>query len=125
MPFLSFTSKRTFTTSFSEQQALIKGKVTREDRTVVDLKFHLPIIPAFFLLVLPLMFLPSFFTMDEMTINGVLREPTMNERIGWALFFIGIPALLYYTNFIRPLQKLHRVLKNKLRLEKKLNTSIM
>jgi hypothetical protein len=138
MPFLSFTSRKTFTTSFSEQQTLnaiqemlsskskilfftiphyfghlkgqefvfsayngyqtrllvsmVKGKVTHDDRTVVDLKFQLPIIPALFLLVLPLIFLPSFFTIDEMTINGVLREPTMNERIGWALFFVGVPA---------------------------------
>ena len=54
-----------------------------------------------------------------MTINGVLREPTMNERIGWALFIIGVPALIYYLNCIRPLQKLHRVLKNKLGLEER------
>lgn len=74
---------------------MVKGRVTSDHRTVVDLKFQLPIIPAFFLFVLPLMFLPSFFTIDEMTINGVLREPTMNERIGFALFFIGVPA--YYT----------------------------
>lgn len=169
MPLLSFTSRKTFTTVFSEQQTMIAiqemlsvkskilfftvrhyfghlkgqdfvlssyngyqarllvpmvtGRITRDNKTVVDLKFQLPIIPAFFLLVLPLVFLPSFFTIDEMTINGVLREPTMNERIGWALFFIGLPAILYYTNCVRPLQKLHRSLKNKLRLEEKLNPS--
>ncbi|MBA4055952.1 MAG: hypothetical protein C0490_14655 [Marivirga sp.] len=146
MSFLSFTSQKTFTTSFSEQQTLdaiqgmlsskskilfftirhyfghlkgqefvfstyngyqtrllvpmVKGKVTNDDRTVVDLKFQLPIIPTFFLLVLPMMFLPSFFTIDEMTINGVLREPTMNERIGWALFF-------YWCSGIIVLFKLH------------------
>jgi hypothetical protein len=165
MLFLSFTSQKTFTTSFSEQQTLntiqgmfslnskilfftirhyfghmngqefvlstyngyqtgllvpmVKGKVAHDDQTVVGLKFQLPIIPTFFLLVLPLMFIPIFFTVDEMTINGVLKEPTMNERIGWALFSIGVPALLYYLNCIRPLQKLHRVFKSKLKLEER------
>jgi hypothetical protein len=98
---------------------MVKGQVTSESPTIVHLNFQLPILPAFFLLVFPLIFLPSFFTLDEMTINGVLREPTMNERIGWALFFIGIPAFLYYVNFVRPLQNLHYVLKNKLSLEEK------
>jgi hypothetical protein len=78
---------------------VVKGTVTYNDQTIVDLKFQLPIVPAFFQLVLPLIFLPSFFTIDEMTIDGVLREPTMNERIGWALFFIAVPSLLYYLNF--------------------------
>lgn len=100
---------------------VVKGKVTYNNQTVVDLKFQFPIIPAFFLLVLPLIFLPSFFTIGEMTINDVLREPTMNERIGWALFFIGVPSLLYYLNFVRPLKKLQTVLKNNLRLEERSN----
>lgn len=109
MPFLSFKTRRTFTTSFSQEEAMtavqemlsskskilfftirhyfghlkgqefvfstyngyqtrllvpmVKGKVTHDDRTVVDLKFQLPIIPALFLFVLPLIFLPSFFTL--------------------------------------------------------------
>lgn len=163
MKFLSFTSRKTFITSFSKEQAImviqemlsskskilfftirhyfgyvrgqeftfstyngyqtrllipmVKGKVAQVDRTVVDLKFQVPIIPTCFLLVVPMMFLPSLFTMDEMTINGELREPTMIERIGFALFFISVPALLFYLNCLRPLQKLHLDLKNNLQLE--------
>jgi hypothetical protein len=96
---------------------VVKGQVRNDHPTVVDLEFQPPIIPAVFLLVFPLMFLPLFFSTDAMTINGVLREPTMNERIGWGLFFIGVPASIYYLNFILPLLKLHRVLRKKLRLE--------
>jgi hypothetical protein len=166
MPFLSLTSRKTFTTSLSEEQTMraiqemlsskskilfftirqyfghargkeftfspydgfqtrilvpmVKGKVTHDDKTVVDLKIHLPIIPTFFLLVLPLMFIPSFFTMDEMTINGVLREPTTTERIGFALFMIAVPSFLFYLNFVRPLRKLQNALQDKLKLEEKL-----
>lgn len=98
---------------------MIRGQISNDHPTIVDLKFQLPIIPGFFLVMFPLMFVPSLLTSDEMTINGVLREPTMNERIGFTFFSLGVPAFIYYMNFIRPLQKLHRVIKAKLKLEEK------
>jgi hypothetical protein len=167
MAFPSLTLRKTFTTSFSEEETLtavqemltskwkilffsipryfgrvtareftfstysryqttllvpaVKGKVSHDGQTLVDLKFQLPVIPALFLLLFPLMFVPTFFTIDQMTINGVLRIPTMNERIGWALFFIAVPSLIFYLNYARPLLKLKRVLKKNLRLEEQLN----
>jgi len=55
-----------------------------------------------------------------MTINGVLRAPTMIERIGFALFFTGLPGSLYYLNSTLSFEKLRSALIKKLKLEERL-----
>ena len=97
---------------------IVKGHVMRGEPTIVELKSELPVIPAFFLLVVPVIFLPVFFTMDKMMINDVLREPSLSERIGWSLFFISIPLIIFYMNYVRPLQKLRGELKRHLALKR-------
>lgn len=67
----------------------IKGQVTDQQPTYIKLKLQLPIIPAIFLLIVPVLFVPGLLTMEEMTINGVVREPT-----------IVLPLYFWFSRFL-------------------------
>jgi hypothetical protein len=99
----------------------LKGEVVAGDRTIVKLKLSL----HFLIVGLITIFILSggfgayiMLTTHEMTINGVLREPLPVERIMFSMLFIALPPIVLYFNLIFPMQKLQRVLEEKLELEK-------
>lgn len=94
----------------------IKGKIISSDPTQVKMRLILPLFPMIFLIGGPLYFFPSFFTTETMTINGVLRAPTIGERFIFGGMFVVIPAILVFTNFILPLRQAERMLREKLSL---------
>jgi hypothetical protein len=100
----------------------VRGQVFSGNPTMVNLRFGMP-----FAIVMMVTFFTvasgfaafTTLTIDEMTINGVLREPSTAERIFFSLFCSAIPTIIFYFNFIFPTQKLQRVLEEKLQLERK------
>jgi|GEM_PF-5453451 len=162
MPFLSISSRKTFTTTLSVEQAIeavqemlssrqqvlffkpkqysgkingkefniafstgphirfmtsaIAGSMKTADSTIVELKYQIPIIPMVFFMLISLASIP-YDTLRELTINGVLREPTSWERFVFAFFSVGVPAVLFVLHYLHPLRILQRELRKRLRLE--------
>jgi hypothetical protein len=99
----------------------LKGEVIPGNQTVVKIKLSL----HFLIVIIVTLFMLSggyggyiVMTTQEMTINGVLREPLPHERILFSMLFIVVPAIVLYFNLIFPIQNLQRVLEEKLKLER-------
>jgi hypothetical protein len=164
MPFFPFDIRRTYTTSFSQEEVLaivsellsskskflffsvrkffgrvkggkfqvsmnhstsrllvpvVKGQMLEGKPTVVELILKLPIIPTVAMTSAFLVLGIGLLTSDQMTINGVLREPTSEERVIFIGLIIAIPTVVFYFTILRPLQELRSELKKRLRLQEK------
>jgi hypothetical protein len=97
----------------------VKGKIFGENRTVVEIKDGIPIVMLLFYSLFPAFMIPMMWLSDEITINGVLREPTILERIGFSIFSIGVPGVIFFFNTFLPLRRLRGTLKEKLKLYEK------
>ena len=64
------------------------------------------------------LFIPVGIFMDEMTINGMVRSPTIGERFLFAGLGGFVPGLWCYFGFIRPIKKAENWIVDKLRLHK-------
>ena len=97
----------------------IKGGILAEKPTTIEIRFVIPYLTTFFFLIIPITFsLVAAFT-DQMTINGVVREPELSERIGFAFLGVFIPAPIFYISTIWPLKRVEAHLIDALKLEKK------
>lgn len=163
MPFLSISSRKTFTTTLSVEQAIeavqemlssrqqifsfklkqysgkingsefsvaaktlpdfgflkpgIEGSIKAQERTVVELKRHLPIIPMSPFIIVLFVAVPSILLDEQMTINGVLREPTAWERYGFAFLMPATVVALFLGIYLPPIRSLQNELRKRLRLE--------
>ena len=104
--------------SFGLFSPRIKGTIRSENPTTIETRFVLPYLTPFFYLIFPIVFLPTAFFTDEMTINGVLREPELLERIGFA-FLGSTPVLMFYLATIWPLKRVEAHLIKTLKLQEK------
>ena len=96
---------------------LINGRITQEERVRVDLAIR----PSYFLIafcaIFPCIFLPVIFFFDKMTINGVYRTPTIDEKVFFALFSVTIPVIICYFKTIKPTRDAEKWLVRKFSLK--------
>ncbi|HEY0655883.1 MAG TPA: hypothetical protein VGD65_22260 [Chryseosolibacter sp.] len=96
----------------------VKGKIIpSETATVVELRPRIPILETFLCCIFPIIFISVMITTDEMTINGVVREPTLVERIFFSFFSIAIPGIVFGLIILLPISSMTRTLMQKLQLQ--------
>lgn len=93
----------------------IKGYIHGENPTMVDLRIVIPYFLIFFYLSFAMAFIALAFV-NEMNINGVVREPELWERLGFALSGLILPSIAFYHTTLRPVKLIEARLKEKLLL---------
>lgn len=98
----------------------IIGQILSESQTVIKLTFSFPLLIVILFCIMPAIVIiqavSAIWMSDVATINGVLREPALSERIMFSLFIIIVPAVLVGAILFYPLILLRKRLKNELRL---------
>ena len=85
---------------------------------MVDLRIVIPYFLIFFYLTFAIAFIVLAFV-NEMNINGVVREPELWERFGFALSGLILPPIAFYHTTLRPIKIIEARLKEKLLLVQK------
>jgi hypothetical protein len=93
----------------------IKGYIHGENPTSVDLRIVIPYFLIFFYLSFAIAFIALAFV-NEMNINGVVREPELWERLGFALSGLILPSIAFYYTTLRPVKIIEARIKEKLLL---------
>ncbi|TGE20998.1 hypothetical protein [Hymenobacter metallicola] len=83
----------------------IRAEITQSHPVTIRLKITPNYFLIAFLLLFPLIFIPSALFSDDWTINGIHRAPVLAERLEILLTGGGIPLLLCYVGVILPVQK--------------------
>jgi hypothetical protein len=99
----------------------VQGKIRpmpvgQKIETIVELKSGIPFFTLIFYGLFPTFMIPIMILTDEMTINGVLREPTVLERIGFSLLSFGVPGVIFYFTTLLPISRMKNTLVDKLKL---------
>jgi hypothetical protein len=113
----SFIFYRIFNAQHGRANPKISGKIKSFNPTVIEVKVSPHYWRISFFLIFPLVFIPVSFLSDQMTINGVLKEPELSERIFFGLFGGGMPTIWCYFDSIRPIKSTERWLREKLSLK--------
>jgi hypothetical protein len=102
--------------AFLEYFPVIKGEIVNEKPTRVFLTFK----PSYFYIIFFSIFVIGFgyagVFVDNWTINGVKRLPSVLERFFIVLLGSGIPFLWCYLQYIRPIKKAEKWITEKLTL---------
>lgn len=99
-----------------EQYPVIEGFYISEKPLILNIVIKPNYLTLLFFSLFVFTFIPASIFLDKMTINGVLRSPSILER----LLFAGVgglmPALWAYFGYIRPIKKAENWIVEKLRL---------
>jgi hypothetical protein len=113
----TFELQKAYSSQHSPSFPKIQGKVISGNPTTVELEISPPYFRILFFLIFPTLFVPAFVFSDEITINGVLRTPSIIERISFA-GVMGIGPLVWcFFDCIWPIWKAEKWLKQELSLE--------
>ncbi len=115
----SFKLYKNFNGRYGRSNPKISGTITTTDPVTIDIKISPHYIRLLFFSIFPIVFVPAAIFSDQMTINGVLREPEMSERLFFALFGGGGPMIWCYLDSIRPIKETELWIKEKLKLTEK------
>ena len=88
-----------------EQYPAIEGNYISENPTIINVLIRPNYWMIAFFSLFVFTFIPASIFVDEMTINGVTKTPTMFERLFFAAIGAGIPGLWGYFGYIRPIRK--------------------
>lgn len=102
---------------FSEYYPAIKMKVENKNPIITTIKFIPHYFDILFYFVCATAFISAPFLYNEMTINGVVRRPTLVERFLFGQIGVVIGLFCYFRH-IRPIRKTEKWLCEKLKLEK-------
>jgi len=99
-----------------EEYPVIEGFFTSEKPLIINIIIKPSYFTIIFFSIFVFTFIPVGLLADKMTINDVLRSPTIFER----LLFVGlggiIPGIWCYFGYIRPVKKAERWIIKKLQL---------
>lgn len=112
----TFSFYKNFNPSHGLSNPKIKGTILSESPTTIKVQISPHYLRVLFFLLFPCVFIPAAITSDEITIDGVLREPELFERILIGLFGGGGPLIFCYFDSIRPIKKAERWITDKLKL---------
>jgi hypothetical protein len=115
----TFKFHRIFNFRSSPAYPKISGVITASDPTILEITITPHYFRILFFLIFPMVFIPSAFLTDHMTINGVFRAPELSERVSFALFGGVGPLIWCYFDSIRPIRKTELWLKEHLNLTEK------
>ena len=96
---------------------LIKGQIQEGECVLVNLDIKPSYGGLVFCAIISLVLLLAIISHDEMTINGIPRKLDLSDRLFWAMFSIGAPAILCYLKDIRPVMAAENWLIKKLSLK--------
>jgi hypothetical protein len=99
-----------------EKFPLINGEIISEKPTVINIKLKPNLFTIVFFAIFVFTFIPVGIFIDEMTINGVKKVPTILERLTFAGLGGLIPGLWCYFGYIRPIKKAEIWIVNRLNL---------
>jgi hypothetical protein len=119
----NFNLYKNFNSRYGGSNPKIKGTITTENPTTIDIKIAPHYLRIAFFMIFPIVFIPAAILSDQMTINGVLKEPEISERILFGLFGGG-PMIWCYFDSIRPIKETELWIKQKLGLIEKTNQQI-
>jgi hypothetical protein len=88
-----------------EQYPVIEGIYFSDKPVTINIQIRPNYFTIIFFSLFVFTFIPAGIFIDRMTINGVFRSPTIAERFFFAGLGGGIPALLCYFGYIRPIKK--------------------
>jgi len=88
-----------------EEYPVIEGVFTCDKPLTINIKIKPSYSTIVFFSIFVFIFIPVGLFSDEMTINHVLREPTIFERLLFAGVGSIIPGLWGYFGYIRPVKK--------------------
>lgn len=97
----------------------IKGTIVSENPTTIEIRISPHYLRVLFFMIFPCAFIPAAILSEQITINGVLREPELFERIEFGLFGGGGPMIWCYFDSIRPIKETELWITEKLKLEEK------
>lgn len=89
---------------FNVAYPLMKMEVEQENPTILEVKFIPSYFKLFFLLFIGSVFTISSFLMNEITVNGILREVVYTDR----LLFFGLGSLLLVWGYFRCIRPIHK-----------------
>ena len=115
----TFNFYKNFNARYGRSNPKIKGTISTENHTTVEIKISPHYLRVLFFLIFPCVFIPTAILSDQMTINGVLREPELIERISFGLIGGGGPIIWCYFDSIRPIKKAEVWITEKLKLKVK------
>ncbi|AZQ64705.1 hypothetical protein EI427_21005 [Flammeovirga pectinis] len=96
----------------------IKGKFISENPLMVEIRITPHYFKLLFFLIFPIIFIPESIFADEMTINGVLREPTLVERLAFGSFGGLVPIIWGYIDTFSKYNKTEVWINNLFKLNK-------
>ena len=112
----TFNFYRNFDRKYGRSNPKILGTILASDPTTIDIVISPHYFRILFFLIFPMVFIPAAILSEEMTINGIIREPTLSERITFALFGGGMPTIWCYFDSIRPIKQTEYWIREKLKL---------
>jgi hypothetical protein len=101
-----------------EQYPIIQGKFIEDSPTTVNLKFIPNYIMIVFFFIVATCFLYASIFLPKMTINDVLRVPTIFERILFVCIGCIVPLLWCFFGYIRPIKKAETWILERLNLKR-------
>ncbi|MCB2380459.1 hypothetical protein LGH70_22895 [Hymenobacter sp. BT635] len=113
----SFTLRNAYPRQNLPAMPKIKGEIMQEAPTTIRLQITPNYFLIAFLLLFPIIFIPSALFQDEWTINGVHRAPVLAERIMILVLAGGIPLAWCYVGAIIPVKKAEEWIVKKLALQ--------
>ena len=113
----SFQFYKTYNIRSGPANPWIKGVIVMENPTTIEIKISPHWHRVIFFMIFPVIFIPTAFLDSQMTINGILREPTFLERIAVVLFGGIGPIIWCYLDSIRPIKIAENWIKDRLMLE--------
>ncbi len=119
-----FKFYKSFNTRHGRANPKIKGTIVNENPTTVEIQIAPHYLRVLFFMIFPCVFIPTAILSSQMTINGVLREPEMLERIGFGLFGGVGPMIWCYFDSIRPIKETELWIRQKLMLKENTVSSV-
>jgi len=99
-----------------EQYPTVEGIYFSDNPTIINILIRPNYLTIAFFSLFVFVFIPTSLFIDEMTINGVTRAPTIFERFLFAGVGGGLPGLWGYFGYIRPIRKANKWIVEKLTL---------
>jgi hypothetical protein len=115
----SFKIYRNFDARYGRSNPKVHGTIMSSNPTTIEIKVSPHYLRILFFSIFPIVFVPAAILSDQMTINGVLREPELSDRIFCALFGGGGPTIWCYFDSIRPIKETEDWITEKLGLKEK------
>lgn len=115
----TFQLYKNFNSRSGPAYSKIKGIVLIENPTTIEIRITPHYLRILFFMIFPCVFIPGAILSNQMTINGVLREPELIERVGFGLFGGVVPMIMCYFDSIRPIKKTEQWITEKLKLKEK------